>query len=58
MKEEKMSDTLNRRHFIQSLLIFLGAGASIKSKLIFASKPNKNLKGIVKSFMKKNESSG
>jgi hypothetical protein len=44
MKEEKMSDTLNRRHFIQSLLIFLGAGASIKSKLIFASKPDKNLK--------------
>jgi hypothetical protein len=39
-----MSDTLNRRHFIQSLLIFLGAGASMKSKLIFASKPDKNLK--------------
>ena len=39
-----MSDTLKRRHFIQSLLIFLGAGASIKSKLIFASKTDKNLK--------------
>jgi hypothetical protein len=39
-----MSDTLNRRHFIQSLLIFLGAGASVKSKLIFASKPDKIVK--------------
>jgi hypothetical protein len=39
-----MSNTLKRRYFIQSLLIFLRAGASIKSKLIFASKPDKNLK--------------
>ena len=43
-KRKKMSKTINRRHFIiQSLLIFLGAGASLKSNLIFASKPEKNL---------------
>ena len=41
-----MSNTLNRRQFVvQSFLIFLGAGASIKSKLNFALKPEKNLKG-------------
>jgi hypothetical protein len=40
-----MSNTINRRHFvIQSTLIFLGALASLKSKLSFASKSEKNLK--------------
>jgi len=40
-----MSNTLNRRQFvIKSSLIFLGAGASIKTKLSFALMPNKNLK--------------
>jgi hypothetical protein len=37
-EEVKMSDTLNRRHFIQSLLIFLGAKASIEIKIDFRFK--------------------
>lgn len=40
-----MSDTLNRRHFIIQSLMILGVGASLKSNLIFASKPGKDLKG-------------
>ena len=46
-----MSSTLNRRSFIaKSSLIILGAGAFLKSNLIFASKPDKNLKGKAKNM--------